>query len=411
MTAPDDQLLAALTDVVARDPGNLAVQLHLAELLLDAGRSTDALPHVAAVLQADPTNRGALVLMGRAVAAGPGAPDVAGDLDVDGDALAGLAAAVDEVLPPRFVDGDIEICPDGEPGDDDPDAIEQVGFGLDEVGGMDDVKRRLELSFLGPLRNPELRALYRKNLRGGLLLYGPPGCGKTHIARALAGEMGGRFVSISIADVLSMWTGRAEQNLHAIFGRARRHRPCVVFIDELDALGHRRSQIGGTGLRTLSNQLLTELDGVDDVNDGVFVLGATNAPWDVDVALRRPGRFDRMMFVPPPDREARKVILELHLRERPVEGVDLGRLADASEHCSGADLAHVCELAAERALADSIATGDVRMIDMGDLLAAMGETRPSTLAWFATARNVAMFANASGDYDDLAEHLKVTGLG
>lgn len=271
---------------------------------------------------------------------------------------------------------------------------------------MQEVKERLELSFLGPLRNPELRTLFGKSLRGGLLLYGPPGCGKTFLARAVAGEMGASFVSLSIVDVLTMWMGRSERNLHDLFTAARTHAPCVLFLDEIDALGHKRSQLGSSAMRTLVNQLLTELDGVDGNNDGLFVLAATNAPWDVDPALRRPGRLDRTLLVLPPDEPARAAILEYHLRDRPVAGVDLGALAAASEHFSGADLAHACEGAAELAMRDAVRTGEVRMIDQADLAAALKQLRPSTDAWFATARNVALFGNAGGEYDDLAAYLK-----
>jgi SpoVK/Ycf46/Vps4 family AAA+-type ATPase len=283
---------------------------------------------------------------------------------------------------------------------------ERPAVTLADVGGMQQVKERLELSFLGPLRNPRLRGLYGKSLRGGLLLYGPPGCGKTFLARAVAGEMGAAFISLSITDVLNMWVGSSERNLHDLFQSARGHAPCVLFLDEIDALGHKRSQLNSSSMRTVVNQLLTELDGVDANNDGVFVLAATNAPWDIDAALRRPGRLDRTLLVLPPDRAARAAILEYHLRDRPVAGVDLGKVADATEHFSGADLAHVCETAAEFAMRDSIATGEIRMIGQADMIAACREVRPSTEAWFATARNVAMFANESGEYDDLAAYLK-----
>src|SRR5258707_13659843 len=153
-----------------------------------------------------------------------------------------------------------------------------------DVGGMDDVKREVERPFLRPMRNPELRRMYRKSLRGGLLLYGPPGWGKTFLARAVAGEMGAAFISLSIVDVLNMWVGSSERNLHDLFQSARSHAPCVLFLDEIDALGHKRSQINSSSMRTVVNQLLTELDGVDGNNDGVFVLAATNAPWDIDSA-------------------------------------------------------------------------------------------------------------------------------
>jgi len=264
----------------------------------------------------------------------------------------------------------------------------------------------LDLAFLGPLRNEKLRQLYGKSLRGGLLLYGPPGCGKTFLARAVAGEMGAKFVTVSLVDVLNMWIGQSEQNLHEIFQTARRNAPCVLFLDEVDALGHKRSQLQSSAMRTLGNQLLSELDGMESGNEGLFVLAATNAPWDVDTALRRPGRLDRTVLVTPPDRDARIGILEYHLRHRPIAGVNLKRLADATERFSGADLAHLCETAAEFAMHDSLTSGEVRMIEQRDLEAALREIRPSTEAWLMTARNVAMFANDGGAYDELAKYLK-----
>jgi SpoVK/Ycf46/Vps4 family AAA+-type ATPase len=309
------------------------------------------------------------------------------------------------VVPPRFVRADDQ--PEPVQGHDDRAFdVEKSAVTLADVGGMTEVKKRLELAFLGPLRNPELRTLFGKSLRGGLLLYGPPGCGKTFLARAVAGEMGAAFISLSIVDVLNMWVGSSERNLHDLFQSARSHAPCVLFLDEIDALGHKRSQINSSSMRTVVNQLLTELDGVDGNNDGVFVLAATNAPWDIDAALRRPGRLDRTVLVLPPDAAARAAILEYHLRERPVAGIDLRAIAAATENYSGADLAHVCETAAEFAMRDSIATGEVRMISQEDMLAAVREVRPSTEAWLGTARNVAMFANESGEYDDLAAYLK-----
>ena len=136
------------------------------------------------------------------------------------------------------------------------------------------------------------------------------------------------------------------------------------------------------------------------------MLAATNHPWDVDSALRRPGRFDRMLLVLPPDEDARRAVLRLHLRSRPVESIDLKPLAKRTEGYSGADLAHVCETAAERAMADSIRSGHVRGIRQGDLQAAIAEIRPSTGPWLEIARNVAQFANESGTYDDLLAYLK-----
>jgi SpoVK/Ycf46/Vps4 family AAA+-type ATPase len=395
----DSPLLDSLAAAVAARPDDLPLRLHLAELLLQAGRGGEAIGHAARVLASEPANPVAQRVMSTALGS-PEPAQPAGGVD-----WSAMEQEFTGVVPPRFVRADDQ--PEPVQGHDDRAFdVEKSAVTLADVGGMTEVKKRLELAFLGPLRNPELRTLFGKSLRGGLLLYGPPGCGKTFLARAVAGEMGAAFISLSIVDVLNMWVGSSERNLHDLFQSARSHAPCVLFLDEIDALGHKRSQINSSSMRTVVNQLLTELDGVDGNNDGVFVLAATNAPWDIDAALRRPGRLDRTVLVLPPDAAARAAILEYHLRERPVAGIDLRAIAAATENYSGADLAHVCETAAEFAMRDSIATGEVRMISQEDMLAAVREVRPSTEAWLGTARNVAMFANESGEYDDLAAYLK-----
>ncbi|MFI5890312.1 AAA family ATPase [Actinoplanes sp. NPDC051513] len=414
----DSPLIDSLSAAVEARPDDLTLRLHLAELLVGAGRGAEAIGHAAQVLAREPGNEAARRLMANALG-GPAAPPQPappppapppseatnpprGDHTVD---WAAMEQELGDIVPPRFAKADDEPDPVQGHADRTFD-VERSTITLADVGGMQEVKKRLEVSFLGPLRNPKLRSLFGKSLRGGLLLYGPPGCGKTFLARAVAGEMGAAFISLSITDVLNMWVGSSERNLHDLFQSARGHAPCVLFLDEIDALGHKRSQLNSSSMRTVVNQLLTELDGVDANNDGVFVLAATNAPWDIDSALRRPGRLDRTLLVLPPDKAARAAILEYHLRDRPVAGIDLGKVADATENYSGADLAHVCETAAEFAMRDSIATGEIRMISQHDMLSAAREVRPSTDAWFSTARNVAMFANESGEYDDLAAYLK-----
>nr|WP_281361801.1 ATP-binding protein [Nakamurella aerolata] len=271
---------------------------------------------------------------------------------------------------------------------------------------MQGVKDRLQAAFLAPLRNPELQKLYGKSLRGGLLLYGPPGCGKTFLARALAGELGASFVSAGLAEILDMWLGSSERNLHELFASVRRNAPCVLFLDEIDALGHKRSQAAAGAMRGTVNQLLTELDGVTADNDGVFVLAATNQPWDVDPALRRPGRLDRTLLVLPPDAAAREAIFRYHLAHRPVEGIDLSALAGASAGFSGADIAFVCEQATEHALLDGARTGTARLIGMADLTAALQHTRPSTGPWLQTARTVVQYGQDDGTFAELKQYLK-----
>jgi SpoVK/Ycf46/Vps4 family AAA+-type ATPase len=394
----ESPLIQSLRLAVEASPQDVPLRLHLAGLLLDAGERDDAVRHAAAALERDPGSHEARDLLLRATA--PQAPAAPGAAPADtGFDWRRAEAQLDGVVPPMFVTG---TAPDEGPAAFD---VERTELTLADVGGMEDVKRRLEAAFLAPMRNPELRKMYGKSLRGGLLLYGPPGCGKTFLARAVAGELGAGFVGVSIHDVLDMWIGASERNLHALFDLARRSAPCVLFIDEVDAIGRRRSQIRGD-VRTTVNQLLAELDGTDGSNEGVFVLGATNHPWDVDSALRRPGRFDRTLLVLPPDEGARAEIFKYHLRDRPIAGIDLGRLAAATEDFTGADIAHVCETATEHAMLDAAASGTVRMIEMRDLQAALAEVKPSTGPWLSTARNVALFANEDGTYDELAAYLK-----
>lgn len=389
-----DALLVSLRAAVEAAPDDVALRAHLAELLDSAGERTEAVREAGAVLQRDPANETALRVINGVPALDP-PPAVA--VDDTAEVLRQLDSQLAEIAPPMFASSETPIG---------AYEAESAGVRLDDVGGMVDVKSRLEAAFLAPLKNPELLQLYGKSLRGGLLLYGPPGCGKTFIARALAGEMGAQFLAIGLADVLDMFVGQSERNLHEIFETARRSAPCVVFLDEVDALGQKRSHLRHSAARGTVNQLLSEMDGLADNNEGVFILGATNHPWDVDVALRRPGRFDRMVLVLPPDEAARQAIFKYHLRSRPIANIDLGELARRTNSYSGADLAHVCETAAERALLDSARSGTPRMIEMSDLLGALNEVRPSIGPWLDTARNVAQFANQDGTYDDLLGYLR-----
>lgn len=308
---------------------------------------------------------------------------------------------------PAFVQGrEAELNEGTDPGGEDMWDVEASTLTLADVGGMQAVKDRLNMAFLAPLRNPEMRRLYGKSLKGGLMLYGPPGCGKTYIARALAGEMGASFVSITLTDILDQFIGNSEANLHSLFETARAHAPVVLFLDEIDAIGQKRSQASSSGWRGVTNQLLTEMDGIDSGNEGVFILAATNVPWDVDPALRRPGRFDRSVAVLPPDEPARQSILRHHLGSRPVEGIDLAHLARQTNGFTGADLAHLADSAVEYAMMDSMRTGTVRMVTMKDFKRALRQVRPSAGPWFSTARNIVAYGNRDGQYDDLAAYMR-----
>lgn len=276
-----------------------------------------------------------------------------------------------------------------------------------DVGGMEAVKEAIEIKIIQPLKHPELFRAYGKPVGGGLLMYGPPGCGKTHLARATAGEVNSDFVSVGINDILEMWLGQSEKNLHAVFEQARSNRPCVLFFDEVDALGASRSDMRHSAGRQLINQFLLELDGVRYSNDGVLILAATNAPWHLDTAFRRPGRFDRMLFVPPPDLASRQAILEILLATRPTEILDLETLARKTEGFSGADLAAVVDQAVEDKLREALKSGQPMPIRQKDLLKALKRVKPSTKEWFTTARNYALYANQSGFYDEILHYLNL----
>ncbi len=411
--ATDPAVISSIEQLVAAQPLNTALRLHLVELLLSAERWDDALDQCTRLLEQVPDDRSAL---GAAVVAAEGC----GNKTRAGAyrrLLAGLSPGTEAggpVAAPLADAGPPSQAPDDEYDEYDEFlrqiVAEQRGVDapvtLADVGGLDEVKKRLHTSFLGPMRNEELRKAYGKSLRGGLLLYGPPGCGKTFLARAVAGELGAHFIAVGLHEVLDMWLGKSERNLHAVFESARRHTPCVLFLDEVDALGMKRSNLTHSAGRNVVVQLLNELDSTRDDNEGVFILGATNQPWDLDPALRRPGRFDRMLLVLPPDEDARTAIIERCLRDRPVKGIDARRFARATEGRSGADLRLLCEAAAERALEDSLTSGVPRPIDNRDMEQALAGVPASTRSWFEVARNFATFANQDGTYDDLIAYMR-----
>lgn len=285
--------------------------------------------------------------------------------------------------------------------------VERPKIRFEDVGGMNELKEEIRLKILYPLQHPELYEAYGKKVGGGILMYGPPGCGKTHMAKATAGEIGAGFISVGISDVLDMWTGQSERNLAQLFEQARYNKPCVLFFDEVDALGGKRSDMRSGGGRQVINQFLAEMDGVDKSNDGVLVLAATNAPWHIDPAFRRPGRFDRVLFVPPPDLDARAEVLRIHLRGKPQENIDVALVAKNTSDFSGADIKAVLDQAIEAKLRAALKEGVPQPLSTKDLLAAAKSLRPTTREWFSTARNYAIYSNQGGIYDDVLKYLKL----
>ncbi len=284
--------------------------------------------------------------------------------------------------------------------------LEKPAITFSDVGGMDSVKEQIGMKIIHPMANAELFKAYGKTIGGGVLLYGPPGCGKTFIARATAGEVNANFISVGLHEILDMWIGQSEKNLHGIFEQARMSTPSVLFFDEVEALGANRTDMRQSGGRHTINQFLSELDGVEYANEGLLILAATNAPWHLDPAFRRPGRFDNILFVPPPDKPARQKILEVLLKDKPVDNINFELLAEKTKYFSGADLKGLVDTAIESTLDKAMQTGTIIPVKTKDLTKAAKKTKPSTKEWFATAKNYAVYANQGGIYDEILEYMK-----
>ena len=432
--------LAALEAALAASPDNHLLRRQIAGGYLANGDHERARDHAQALLRDAPSADAKLVLaeaylgLGKPAAGAfvteellPGRDLSAGELArlrhlhlrlllADGrraDAQAAYRAfeLADEGFRDGELEGELKVRAGGTEEARDGDADEDLFFrkadvSFRDVGGMDAVKEEIRMKIIAPLANPELFRKYGKKAGGGILLYGPPGCGKTFLARATAGEIDARFLAIDLDDILSMWMGQSEGNLARRFAAARRRRPTVMFVDEIDALaGKRREGPGGRGLNTTINTFLRELDGLDDDNEGLLVIGATNLPWHLDTAFLRPGRFDRVIFVPPPDRAAREAILRIHLAGKPTDGIDYGKLAKVTGKFSGADLTAVVDRAVEAQLHEALRTGTEAPVTTKGLLAAVKQTRPSVTDWLNTARNYVLYSNASGLYDEVKAYL------
>ncbi len=275
-----------------------------------------------------------------------------------------------------------------------------------DVGGMAYVKKQIDLKILKPLKHPELYKAYGKKSGGGILLYGPPGCGKTYIAKATAGEMNARFINVSINQVLSQWHGESEKILNELFESARLHTPCVLFIDEIDALAGKRNELRNSAGKSLVNQLLAEMDGLSSNNEGVLIIGATNVPWHLDPAIMRPGRFDRLIFIPPPDDESRESIFQIHLKDKPTGKLNLSKIVKQTKNYSGADIQAAIDSCVEEKLEEAFEKNATINIETGDLAAAVKLHKPVAVTeWLKTARNYAVYSNESGLYNDILDFI------
>lgn len=433
---PVDPSLQLLLDALRLAPDNAPLRLHVATALEKAGQFRVALEHYDRLV-ADPRHGTDGLL---------GAARVALSLDDLDGALARTTKLLQTVpehamgllvrarvyekkrdhkaarrdyeraiaLDPSLADTtlwDAMVPAADEPKDEGDDFKKVEGSGREavtfaDVGGLDELKDRIRMRIIHPFKKPELFKAYGKKAGGGILFYGPPGCGKTFLARATAGECGAHFMAVGLHEVLDMWIGNSERQLHALFDEARRRAPSVLFFDEVDALGMQRSKLTSGGMRGVITQFLSEMDGFASKNDQVLIVGATNTPWDLDSAFRRPGRFDQVLFVPPPDAAARSQILRLKLKDKPQAAIDVERLVLQSDGFSGADLEHWVDIATEVAIQQAMRSGRVEPLTMAMLETARSRVKATTREWFQTAKNYTQFANESGQYDEIADYLR-----
>ena len=430
--------LDMLRNLAAQRPDDFDVRIELAELLIAEKQGEEALRVLDEAFTLRPENPEALRLCGRVLydlsrlteardkletAARKALPDAKSDMllshiyDKLGDQVRAyelykLAVRRDKDLedPPyaetiRQTSSRIAISPGSQARGMDFEG-EIVRMTFKDVGGMDDVKEQFRVNIILPLKNPKLFQSYGKRVGGGILLFGPPGCGKTYLSRALAGECNATFYRVGIHEILDKFLGESEKNMHSLFEMARRNAPTVVFLDEIDLLGHKRTDDSwGRALRGATNVLLSEMDDVGKPDKPVLVVGATNTPWSVDSALRRPGRFDRIIFVPPPDQTAREEILKLHLREKPIEDIDYPKIASKLDKFSGADIRDLVDRGVELAIRRAMRSGKTEPVTNSDLLRTATEMRPSTIEWLATANDYVRYSNQSGLYDRVKDYI------
>jgi transitional endoplasmic reticulum ATPase len=255
---------------------------------------------------------------------------------------------------------------------------ERPNVSFDDVAGLENVKEQIRIKLLYPFSHPELAETYGVQPGGGILLYGPPGTGKTLIARAVAGEIEAAFFAIKPSEIMSQWVGKAEGNIAKLFSMAAELPLSVIFIDEMESLAPKRRQSRSTVMQRVVPQLLAELDGFQKRANPMLFIGATNEPWAIDSAILRPGRLDRLIYVPPPDQPARLRILGLNLKDAPLnQQVALIDIADQTQGFSGADMASVAQRVREMVFSDAIHSGVSRPINTHDFQAVLAEMSPS----------------------------------
>ncbi|KAA8922825.1 MAG: ATP-binding protein [Thermoplasma sp.] len=255
--------------------------------------------------------------------------------------------------------------------------IPRVTF--EDVAGLDEVKNEILGKIVYPMKFKELSQEYNIQFGGGMLLYGPPGTGKTFIVKAIANEVRARFINVNPASLYSQWFGMFEKNISKLFRAAALLSPAIIFFDEIDALVPKRDTSNSDAAKRGVAQLLNEVGGINSQkNKNLFIIAATNNPWEIDEAMLRPGRFDIKVYVPPPDIVARKKIFQLNMAKVKQAGsIDYDLLAQQTEGYSGADIEFICKKASQNVFMEAVKSGKQRQVETKDLLDVIGSIRPS----------------------------------
>lgn len=265
--------------------------------------------------------------------------------------------------------------------------VEKPGVRFDDIAGLEKVKENIKEAIVYPFKYPDEYKFFGVKPGGGILLYGPPGCGKTMLAAAAAAECGATFLNLKISDIKDKYVGESEKRIKEIFNLARSYEKAILFFDEIDALAGERSGGMEGHERSLVNELLSQMDGLEakGTEKRYLVLAATNRPWDVDIALRRAGRFDTTVFIPNPDSEARKKIFELSLKDKPCK-VDSTKLAEMSNGYASAEIVDICEKAAKIPLRERIKEGKPRReMTLKDFESVIRERKTVLSSWYPKA--------------------------
>jgi transitional endoplasmic reticulum ATPase len=298
--------------------------------------------------------------------------------------------------------------------------VEVPNIKWQDIGGLEETKRELQEMVRYPIEHRHLFERFGMQASRGVLFYGPPGCGKTLMAKAIANECGANFISVKGPELLNMWFGGSEANVRELFDKARAASPCILFFDEMDSIARARGAGGGGGSSETSdrviNQILSEIDGMGS-GKTLFIIGATNRPDILDPGIMRPGRLDQLIYIPLPDRESRVSIFKANLRKSPIgEDVDMDELADATDGFSGADLTEICQRAAKNAIRDSITAGIERQkrVDAEELTQEEADALPDPVPAITAAHFEASMSKARRSvgpeiikqYDDFRDKIK-----